>query len=666
MVDSSKYKTLFIDETTDNIAIINETLSFLGEEPSEGEEEPVQILFRAFHSIKGMAASMNYRQIQEVAHKLEDLLDEVRKGNIEVNESIQEILYEGASLLEKLVDIIGEDSDEKVDTESFLKRLLMVSTVTHAQEETIPSPLPQEKKEEPQELQQEDLADLNVSGKNQFEIKVTVTKDSISPPARAYLLVQSLKEKSEVSKTIPSIDEMSAGKMERDFTAFIATTSTEDEVRSVINASVEIEKYEIKNITVALGARNGEPEKLHVRAAEVKEASAPVIHYRKPGAVKVESSKIDGLLNVVGEMFIRENQLRDIVGAMQSRESTESINQMEKLVRKLYKAMMTLRLVQISLLSDMIPRVIREVLKGSDKKTELVVIGKDIELDRTIIEKLGDPLIHLIRNSLDHGIEPPDERKKAEKPEVSTLTFKASRERDNIILELSDDGRGLDIEKIKTKVVAKGIANREYLDTLQDEEIFQYIFMSGLSTTEKVSAVSGRGVGMDIVKNAVDDLGGKISLTSTAGEGCCFRLQIPMSIALIKTFRIELNGDIYAIPVGKILHTIELPKEQLQNDKQGVYFSYRDERIPVKALKSILRYDTHGEKLKKIVPLLIVDAGEGEIKKTALIVDSLLAIYDTVIKSLSNPLKKIEIFSGVTISEKGDLILILDVEKLFI
>lgn len=678
MIDTSKYKKMFVDETFENITSIIETLEALERDGSD--KDAVQTLFRSFHSIKGMAASMDYLQIQEVSHKLEDLLDGLRSGKIGYSQKISDIIYDGAGLIEKMVRIVDDDSDEKTDEAPLMERLISVSAAAPPPSDAHPSVSPEEKetaspekKETADEVLLPDLADLSKGEKYQYKIWVAISKESISPPARALLLVETLKSKSGILKTIPTLSEIEEGNMDCEFTVYVGTDLSRDKIKSLISSSVEIEKFSVTKIEVAQEKQTdepdkkekqtGEPDKEPVRATATLD-KGKVIQYHKPGAVKVDTPVLDSLIDIAGEMFIQENQLRNIARTLKSSETIESVNKLEKLVRKLYKEVMMLRMVPISLLTDIIPRVLREVLRNSDKKVDLVISGKEIKLDRSIIEKLGDPMIHLIRNSIDHGIEPVKERAQAGKPESARIAFTATKERDSIKIEISDDGRGLNPEKIKEKIIAKGLSTRKNIEKADVSEIYNYIWQPDFSTADKVTSISGRGVGMDIVKNVVEGLGGNVSVTSTPGKGCKFHLQVPLTIAIIKTFRIKLDSDIYAIPIGKILHTIDVPRDDFKTDDEGMYFDYRDEKIPVDDLKTMLQYGTNGLNGKKMISILILEARMGGYNKIGLIVDSFISIYDTVIKSLGKPLDKFEIFSGSTMSEKGELVLILDVDKL--
>lgn len=661
-MDYSKYKKMFIDETMENLTNINDTLAVV--EQDSASEDAIQKLFRFFHSIKGMAASMNYRQIQEVSHKLEDLLDGLRNGRIEFKVEILNILYDGTSMLEKLVRIIEEDSKESVETDKFLERLVKMCTVSPPSPAG-PAPEIPEKKETEDELSQNDLAELDKVSKNQYKILITIAKECISPPARALLLLEEIKGTAEIVKTIPSLNEINEGSMDMAFTIFLATEEPRSKLESIISSSVEIDNFSIEKIDVTEEERSGEPKKLLTRSPGSDDKNK-ALGYRKPHAVKVDTPVLDSFIDIVGEMFIQENQLRDKVRSLKSPETVESINQLEKLVRKFYKEVMTLRLVPISLLTDMIPRIMREALRDSEKKVDLVINGKDIKLDRSIIEKLGNPLIHLIRNSIDHGIESPEERAKAEKPEIAKLTFTAIKESDSISIQLSDDGRGLNAEKIKDKVIKNKLSTAEALQNTDEADIYNFIWLPGFSTADQVTSVSGRGVGMDIVKSTVEGLGGKISVTSSVGQGCSFRLQVPLTVAIIKTLRIMLEKDVFAIPVTKILHTVEIPVKELKDNNGVLHFYYRDEKIPVYDLKLLLKFNRNGYQEKNIVRVLIVDAGLDGNTKSGLIVDSIISINETVVKSIGKPLEKIEVYSGTTMSEKGEIILILDVDKIFL
>ncbi len=657
MGDKSKYLDMFIEEACDLCNGINDSLAAM--EGGADKEEEINSLFRGFHSIKGMAASLNLRDIQIVSHKLEDLLHQMRDGTISFSDELAKLLYKGAATLEKMVMLAEEGNSEKIEYDDLLKEIIGVMKTV--KEDSPASPIQPGIKGFPKELPQSDLAELTQIDKKVFHIELTVSPDSVSPVARAYLITEELKENSDKLVGIPNQDEQEGWDYSKPLQIFIAVDSSKEEIEGILKSSLELEKFSVNEIEVQPASRNGDHEILCQRDSVQDDAKSVIPKYRKPGAVKVETPVLDSLIDIVGEMFIQDNQLLDITKVLKAPDATKSINGLQKMVRKLYKEVMELRLVPISVLSGIIPRVTRELLSNTDKKVEFEVQGEGVRLDRSIVEKLGDPLIHIVRNSLDHGIESPDERLESGKPEKGKLVFSASRETGVITIKISDDGRGLNLEKIKEKVIANGMATRDELDSKTDSEIYDYILLPGFSTAEKVTDISGRGVGMDIVRNVIVNLGGKLLVESVRGEGTTFTMHVPLTMAIINTFRININNDIYAIPVGKVIHAIELPHKDMNVENGKASIEYQDETIPVFNLKAILEYKNVDFSDKELVPILIVETG---FKKAGLIVDSFIAGYETVVKPLRLPLEKMEMYTGATISEKGDIILILDTERL--
>lgn len=657
MNDKSKYMDMFIEEATELFNKMNDSLTVL--EKSDDSEDAINSLFRGFHSIKGMAASLNLRDIQIVSHKLEDLLHELRSKTIDLSEEIANILYDGIGTLEKMLRIVEEGKDEKTGYEVLVGRILTVMQATRVGV-SAPAILP-EKKTLPADLSQADFAELARENKPVLHVELTISPDSVSPPARAYLIVEMLREESGMLKTFPGLDDIGEWDFSKPFKIYLATARSKSEVEGIVNSSIEVQKFSVDEIEVHPAARKYDSKRLYVRGSEHDEDKHTLPKYRKPGAVKVDTPVLDSFIDIVGEMFIQENQLLDIAKLLKAPKIIESINGLEKLVRKFYKEVMALRLVPVTLLSDMMPRVIRELTSNSGKKVDLEVHGGDIKLDRSIIEKLGDPVIHIIRNCLDHGLESSEERVEAGKPEKGKLTFTASRRKDVIIIEISDDGRGLNLEKIKERAIACGMAAQEEIDRMSVAEINNFIMVPGFSTAQQITDVSGRGVGMDIIKTAVENLGGKLSVTSVQGQGSAFIMEVPLTMAIINTFRIKLNDDIYAIPIGKVVRTIEIPRKDLEFDNNKMSFEYQEETVPVFNLRSMLEYNDADISGKKVIPILLV---ENDYKRVGFVVDSFVAGYETVVKPLGPPLEKIEIYTGATMSEKGEVILLLDIDRL--
>lgn len=642
----------------DHITEINDKLTEL--EEKQEDENVVFSLFRSFHSIKGMAASMNYDNIRDVSHKLEDLLDGLRSGKVSYSKEIANLLYDGAAIIERMVRAIEDNLEDQPNTTNFLNTLNLMLIQKEMPQQTSPAP---PVKEEPilKELSHEELKEISNYIDRKYKISVVISDDSISPPARAYLLIEMIKEKAQILATVPSMEDIENDRFERECDIFVISELSSDELEALVASSVEIEKFSVSEITVNEAERTNDDRQLFTREkSEPKEEEEP-IRYRKPGAVKVDTPVLDGLINIVGEMFIQQNQLVELFNSVKMSKAVEGVNSFEKLVRKLYKEVMTLRLIPMAMLADMIPRVIRDITRDSGKKVELDIHGREIKVDRSIVEKLGDPFIHLIRNCIDHGIELPEERLKSGKPEIATITFVAGKEKDAINISVSDDGRGLNEQRIKEKALENGLVEPEELAKMSTEEIYNFIWHNGFSTSGEITSVSGRGVGMDIIKNVVDELGGKIRLESTPGGGTTFHFYIPLSLAIIRTFRIRLEKDIFAIPFSRIVRTIEIPSDELYNDTEGLYFIYREEEIRVRDLKKILKYTTNGLSGKAGIPILVIESNQN---KYGLIVDAFLSGYETVVKPLGRPLDRLEFLSGATMSEKGELILILDVDKL--
>ncbi len=670
MIDPSKYKKMFIDETMEHISLVNDTVP--GFEKDVHNIEAINVLFRSFHSIKGMAASMSYSHIQELSHKLEDLLDSLRQGTAYDSEDVINILYDGTELIEKMVRLIEEDSEEIPDSAALLKSISNLMAQNSGETGTddqgmsrdntdLSGPLSEAPENNNVVISGEgDISEEEKSFRNHYKIEVTISEECVSAAARAYILTGMLVESGTIIESVPPMSDIEEGRVERELKIDFGTDLSTDDMDTLIGSVVEIEKYVITEIEPKEGRRT-EDVRTPCLVAREKVPDEKILRYRKPGAVKVDTPVLDNLINIVGEMFIQENRLIEITRNNRMPETLETVNLIQKLIKRLYKEVMTLRLVPISLLTDMAPRIKREVLQGSEKKVNIEITGKEIKLDRSIVEKLGDPFMHLLRNSIDHGVESPEERIKAGKSEEGSIIIKTTREKDMISIDFTDDGKGLDRDIIKNKAVSCGLISAEEAELLEDDEIHSFIWHPGFSTAGEVTSLSGRGVGMDVVKNVVEELGGKIWVDSTKGQGCSFHMEIPMTIAIIRTFRIKLNDDIFAFPLNKIVRTIEIKDDELIKNEDGMHFFYRDEKINVYDLKDILQYSSNGVKSKESVAILIVESGR---ESLGVIVDSFIAGYETVVKPLGKPLERLEILSGTTVSEKGELILILDVDKI--
>jgi len=478
------------------------------------------------------------------------------------------------------------------------------------------------------------------------QIDIVLSEDCMMKSVRAVLILESLSEVAEIIGTFPDEKKIDSGEFDRSFTIYLKVDKIE-ELENVLSRIAEIDKYKITEIA---------PQTKQKTPDEPKKEPKNV---KKLESIRVNISQLDTIMNLVGELVISKSRLLQIATEYNIPELREAVSIMDKAITSLQDEIMQMRMVKVERVFSKFPRMVRDLAKKLGKKVDLIMEGLDTELDRTVLDEISDPLIHLIRNAIDHGIEPPEERKNAGKDEIGKIKLSAWREKNNIIIEIEDDGRGFDLVKIKQKAVEKGLITQNEAESMSEEEIKMLIFAPGFSTRDEVSEISGRGVGMDVVKTTVEKLGGTIKIFSEKGKGTKIRIQLPPTVAIIKSLLINVGNETYAIPISSVVEALYVTDENLKFVHGSPFLLVRGKLIPAFYLRDL--FGTNGMKREEKEVGIIVEK-EGE--KYALIADSISEQQEIVIKPLTGFLSKIKGFSGVTILGDGRVVPIIDVLSL--
>ncbi len=709
-----EYRDLFLAEARDYLQSMTDHLLDMERDPHDTGH--LTEIFRSAHSLKGMAGTMGYELISGLTHAMETLLDSLRSGGVDVEREMVSLLFEAVDLVQIMVDNLDNQEVYRDDVQELEKKLLAWQGKGKAKGaaasdsmEAAPPAAGQPGEAEPapaldlayfhetfNDYEKEMLKDVLDKGELIYHIHVWLREGSLLKSVRAYMVLKALEGQCEIIKTVPSMQELDEGLFERDFYFIVVGNPVIEEIRRAIEGIAEIERVEIaplrdlvleqETAAVDAAAATAAPEKAQDRPqpsgteaerpgaelpaqADGRAEPAPVeakkagLNAQKRAAektVRVETAKLDTLVNLVGELIINRTRVVEL-GKMAGDELlSASLEQLERITTDLQNAVMTLRMVPIKQVFDRFPRMVRDLSIEKNKGVELVISGEETELDRTIVNQIGDPLVHLLRNAVDHGIETPEERQQRGKNPAGTIVLEAHHEGSHVVVSVSDDGRGIDPEIIKKKALEKGIASRDELAEMTADELIQLIFRSGFSTSSVVTDVSGRGVGMDVVKTGVEALNGTVEVKSEKGSGTHFILRLPLTLAIIRTLMVRAGNEIYAIPIEAIRENIFVEPREIKTINQVRVITLREEVLPLNSLSEALEMGSF-EEGREVYPVVVVKAGN---KKAGLVVDELLGQQEIVIKSLSSFINEIKGIAGATVLGDGRVTLILDVASL--
>ena len=640
-----------------------------------------------------MAGTMGYKRMQNLTHDMENVFSEVRNGNMEVNSNLVDVLFQCLDALETYVDNIRETQDEGTDDNEPIIKALNAFIASEGKGNAAPAA----KKEEapaatasaaPADDKDMPLADFEKNAVNEalkknlhvYKIKVSVDENCILKAARAFLVFKNLEGHGDIIKSEPSVQDIEDEKFDFDFSIIVVTEEKYDNIIALIKNVSEIKDAAGQEITQPF------PEEQTEEAKEKKETSA-VSQTAKPAAakpaakkpastgktsgsvshtVRVDIEKLDVLMNLVSELIIAKNGLvsashveGDEAAAL-NQSFTEQIEYLERVTTNLHESVMKVRMMPIESVFSRFPRMIRDLNKKLGKKMELYMSGEDTELDRTVIDEIGDPIMHLLRNSADHGLESAEIRKERGKSEVGSIFLDAFQEGNNVVIEVRDDGNGIDTEKVKAKAVEKGTITQEQADVMTDKEAIDLLFRPSFSTAEKVTDVSGRGVGLDVVKSKIEALGGDVEVKTKYGEGSTFSIRLPLTLAIIQALMVKLGDEKYAISLGSIETIEDIPVSDIKYVHAKEVIHLRGNVIPLIRLRDLLVVPGEPEESENIT-VVVVRKGD---KQAGLVVDSLIGQMEIVIKSLGKYIRINKMISGATILGDGSVALIIDANTL--
>ena len=677
-MDTSQYMSMFLEESMENLQTLNESLLELEQHPEDIDK--LNEIFRVAHTIKGMAATMGFSQMAELTHKMEDVLSKFREGKLKVTEKVVTVLFTCLDTLERMVNNISEGISEEISIEDILHDL-------HSIAEGNATPENLEKENEVAAENNSDFNerislneyDINVVKQamdkkfNAFEIKIQISENTLLKSARAFLIFKSLEEYGEIIKSIPGAEDIENENFEFEINLIYITNRDKAEIIDILINISEVEKVMVENVDIKINSDkftaitqeiNIVEKSPEVKAVPTKNMTAVedknkdkkenVAHKKAHQSVRVELDRLDKFMNMVSELVIHRTRLEQISSNHKLTDLNETLEQVARATSELQDLVMKIRMLPLEVVFNRFPRMIRDLSKDLGKEMELEIQGQETELDRTVIDEIGEPLLHLLRNAADHGIESSEERVAKGKTPIGKIKLIAYPEGTKAIIKVEDDGKGLDVDKIKAKANKVGINT----EGMSDADVKNLIFAQGFSTNEKVTDISGRGVGMDVVKTKIAALGGTVDAISEIDKGTSFIIRLPLTLQIIQALLVKIGDETMAISLGYIDRVIDYKDELIKKTNNKEVIVYNDSVIPLIRVSKKLQIET-SEKTKKYI--VIVKVGE---KIVGLLVDSLLGQQEIVIKPLGKTLQGLKEYIGATILGDGLVTLILDVAAL--
>ncbi|MBP1991317.1 chemotaxis protein CheA [Paenibacillus eucommiae] len=691
-MELNQYLSMFIDESKEHLQAMNENLLMLENNPND--IGIVQSIFRSAHTLKGMSATMGFEDLASLTHEMENVLDLVRNNKLEMNSSIIDCIFKSLDSLEIMVEDIIQGGTGQADVNQIVASLKAIVSGDYGHtEKNAAKAAPKKEATKAVDVDQYQLSILEQSiesGFLVFYIEVSVREDCVLKAARAYMVFDVLERMGEVVKSTPSVQDIEQEKFDRSFSVFhiskVDQATLQKEILSVseiesaviitvdkdsleemaagVSAEAEVEAA-ANEAAAALAEAADLKQETSVRAAEpaptkqgtATASGAPVANR----TIRVDIERLDALMNLFSELLIDRVRLEQLASEVKRNDLTETVEHMSRVSSDLQNIVLKLRMVPVDSVFNRFPRMIRDLAKSLDKKVDLIITGAETELDRTVIDEIGDPLVHLLRNAIDHGIEPIQDRLTVGKSETGTIHLRAFHSGNHVFIEIEEDGRGINRDKILNTALKNGLVTQEQANKLSDSEVYQLLFESGFSTADKISDISGRGVGLDVVKTKIHTLGGHVQVDSKLGVGSKFSVQLPLTLSIISAMLVSLGSEKYAIPLSSIVETSSIKREQIRTIHGNQMIEYRSTVIPLVSLSSLFEVPDYNELDENEIEIVVVRKGE---KQIALMVDEFIGQQEIVLKTLGKYLNGLFAISGATILGDGQVALIIDTNAL--
>ena len=684
-MDTNQYMDMFLDESHEHLQSLNDGLLSL--EDNMEDTSVVNEIFRNAHTLKGMSATMGFNKIAELTHEMEDVLDLIRKEQLKLNEDIIDTLFKCVDSLGQMIDSVGNgEAEDVVDVSDLVKKLSSISKPDQAAAQAAApaaaaAAAPAENKIsiELADVDKDVIKQAQETGMQAIHVRVTLAETCLLKSARSYMVMNALDELGDVIKSVPSAEDLEQEKFDHSFDVIIITAAEEKAVQDAVNSISEISKVETNVIDLAAEEKAAAataaapapkaaapaptakkaapaPAKKAAPVPAKKATAAPAKKVHHSQSVRVDIEKLDTLMNLMGELVINKVRLEQIGQTHRLADLTETLEQMDRVTTDLQNIVMKVRMVPVSSVFNRFPRMVRDIAKELNKEINLTIEGEETELDRTVIDEIGDPIMHLLRNSCDHGVEEPDVRESKGKPRAGEVGLIARHEGNNVVIMVTDDGAGIDAAKIRAKAVEKGMISQEEADKMDDADAVRLVFLPGFSTADHISDISGRGVGMDVVRSKIEALSGHVDVETKIDEGSVFKIKLPLTLAIIQAMLVKVQEEMYAIPLGSIDSTINIQESEIKTVQNKEVIVLRGEIIPIIRMEKMLQVPHVKDSDETFV--VVVHTGDA---KAGIVVDNLIGQQEIVIKTLGSLFTGLKMFSGATVLGDGRVALILDV-----
>jgi two-component system chemotaxis sensor kinase CheA len=693
-MELNQYMGMFLEESREHLQTLNRCLLNLENDPRN--LSVLDEIFRSAHTIKGMSATMGFTSIAELTHEMENVLDLLRKGQLTASPAIIDTLFKCLDTLEQSVESIASNSEAVIDIKPLAAKLAKLASGKGGDGEepakkkkaaaaappvapVAATPVATPSGIELNDTEIDVIRAANRQGYAAYEVQVGLREGCLLKSARAYMVMNALDELGDVIKSLPPAEELEKENFDYSFTVVVLSDAEPEKVEHALLSISEIETVKVLPLSVPEGTQPAAAPAAATEAAvadEKPEGDAALKHDGPPAAdapamtdkklrggqsVRVDIDKLDTLLNLVGELVINKTRLEQIGLSHRLADLTETIEQMDRVTTDLQAVVMKVRMVPVGQVFNRFPRMVRDLSRDLNKEVNLIIQGEETELDRTVIDEIGDPLVHLLRNAIDHGVEGPAEREAKGKNPVGEIRLIARHEGNNVIIMVEDDGAGVNPEVVKQKALEKGMITPAEAEKMDAAEAVRLLFLPGFSTAKVVTDVSGRGVGMDAVKTKIESLGGMVDVETKVNEGSRFKIRLPLTLAIIQALLVKVCEEIYAIPLGSIDSTINITPGDIKTIQNQEVILLRGQIIPIVRLGNVLGVPASCQEAAEELYVVIVHMGE---QKAGVIVDTLIGQQEIVIKSLGKLLASIKVLAGATILGDGRVALILDVGSL--
>ena len=645
-MDLSRYADLFLTESREHLSAINHALLEL--ERDAGGAEAISAIFRAVHTVKGMSATMGYTAVADLSHELETLLDRVRRGERTVTRPIMDALFQAADALETAIELSVTGREADVDTSALVARLRALGEADAA----------------PAKAQ--GRGSKRAGGKKRTKswttpapagvgvlVRVRIADDIPLRGVRAFIALQKAAALGEVTAVAPPVEDIQAEQFDADFAFRLDTEAGSETIEEAVRSAGDVERVEVISESEA---------PVVAASAQAGSASAPAAGessgLRQQRHVRMDLRRLDNLMNLIGELVITRGRLTQIAASIGNAALDETVTQASRLITDLQDEIMTSRMVPVYQVFDRFPRLVRDAARSLGKELTFSVEGKEIELDRSMLDEIGDPIVHLLRNAIDHGIESPAERVEAGKPAAGRLSLSAARDRSAVLIRVSDDGRGINRERVLQRALNMGLVDAGKTE-LSDDELVRLISRPGFSTAERITDISGRGVGIDAVQNRVRALGGSVEIRTAPGKGTTVSVRLPLTLAIVRALLARVGEETYAIPLTHVNETVNLDAKLLRSVKGKEVLVLRDDVMPLLRLRDVVNFGGNGAPPGQQV--VVLELAE---RRAGLVVDQLSGQQEIVVKQFDAVRDGLSLFSGVTILGDGAPALIVDVGSL--